>query len=387
MKQQASVLWLCLGFLVILGNQSAQALPSFARHEQVSCQLCHTRMPEMNDEGRAYLLRGLRESSAGTTKAATQPTLGEPTPIQWSNYLSLVAHPGLSFAKGAREQITSGGFDLVAAGPLDQHWSGVVNPSFDTAGNTVSFPLAYGQYTTSGEEKFWTVRAGQFTPFALFLNQGGGPSMTLSTPTVLSNSATTGNTWTPTTPLQGIELGAVDLPHGSAYLGVAQPNLGPTPEPNTDLYASVEYLLGQTKDSVTAFGYWGNATLMPAANVTVHKHFDRVGGFANVYFPNSKIVAGYLTGGDRDVNGDSLNSNGYFLLGEYLPTDRLGLYARYDHLNQGLPGGGSQTLEGPTLGVTWWAQSQIRLTTEAQIQNQTQTPRVSTLTAEFMVVF
>ena len=387
MTRLHNILLACLSLLVLLGSQCSYAIPAFARHEQVSCQLCHSRMPELNDDGRAYLLRGFREGAGGTKKATEQPGLGEPSAIQWADYLSVIAHPTLSFEKQARAAFTSGGFDIFTAGALDQHWSGLVNPSFDTQGGGVSFPQAYGQYTTSGDERFWSVRAGQLTPFALFLNQGGGPSMTLSTPTVLAQpTTTTSGTWTPTTPLQGIELGAVDLPHGSAYLGVAQPNLGLN-APNTDLYASLEYLLGDTKDSLTAFGYLGNAALTPTAGETVNKHFDRIGGFANAYLPKSKIVAGYLAGSDRDVDDRNLGSHGYFLLGEYLPSDQLAVYARYDHLDQDLSGGGAQTLEGPVLGVTWWAQSQVRVTTEGQIQNQTNTPRLSTLKTEFLVSF
>src|SRR5205814_405977 len=50
----------CLSLFVTLCGPAARAVPAFARQEGVTCQTCHFRPPELNAEGRAYLLRGLR---------------------------------------------------------------------------------------------------------------------------------------------------------------------------------------------------------------------------------------------------------------------------------------------------------------------------------------
>jgi hypothetical protein len=108
--------------------------------------------------------------------------------------------------------------------------------------------------------------------------------------------------------------------------------------------------------------------------------------FCNLFWHKTKVVAGYLAGWDRDIQDRSLGSSGYFLLAEQLLSDRWAAYGRYDHLEQDLSGAGSRTTRGPAIGVSWWAQTQIRLTVEAR---QVETSSESTnkmLIAEFMWV-
>lgn len=413
MSRLSSGLLLIACLLIGWAPRIAQAVPAFARREGVSCQMCHFRVPELNEDGHAYLRRGLREEPggmaempampAGTTMpmpttpptqpaAATPRPLGEPLPLRWADYLTVMGHHMVMAERGKRVMIDAGVLDLWIGGPLDQRWSALANPSFDIEAGGSGVEQAYGQYITHWDTRFGSARFGQLLPFAILFNQGG-PSMPLSTPVVLETSADTGNPWSPTSNIRGVEVGAVNLARGSLYLGLGQPHVEEDDvgaaqpvdagERHLDLYASGEYLFGKTGNSLTAYGYWGNATLPTGDD----GRFHRFGAFANVFAARSKFVAGYLQGSDGTGTGVTLDNAGYFVLAEHLLSERWAAYARYDHFRQDLVAGGARTIQGPTLGITWWAQTQIRLTTEAQFLQTTGEPTDRKLTTEFMWVF
>lgn len=392
-----------LAILFLLGlaaNQPVKALPAFARREGVACQMCHLRMPEVNEDGRAYLLRGLREEPMSQSSEAMpagsmpggampagsmptpEPTLGEPLALQWEKYLSIMGEHALTAARGENLDFDAGGVDVWAAGPLDAHWTVSLDAAFDIEEGGVDIEQAYGQYITKWSDRFGSARFGQSLPFAILINQGGPVLMPLSTPVVLEAEADTGTGWTPATPLRFVEFGAVNLAQGDVFLGAAQPHLESEAERHTDIYASVDYLFGKTNDLVTLYGYFGKASLDGG-----EAPFHRIGLFSNLYFDRSKAVLGYLQGSDETVDGLTLDNSGYFLLLEYLLSDRWATYARYDHFNRDLAAGGSETTRGPTAGITWWAHTQIRLSSEAQFLKTTGSPEERVLTVGVLWIF
>lgn len=345
MTSRTYIIIACMVCLVVLACESTYAIPAFARREGVQCQMCHFRLPELNEDGHAYLRRGLREEPGDMTEemgqmgempeeeqsktptAATSRPLGVPLPLSWADYLTVMGHHMFVAQKNAKAEFDAGMIDVWAAGPLNLHWSGLANPSFDIQNGGSDVDQAYGQYITRWTEQFGSVRFGQMYPFAILFNQGG-PSMPLSTPVVLSTSGDTGNAWTPVSVLRGVEIGAVDLPHWNAYLGAAQPqpetgesthaeggisDAGMGSDQHIDLYASSEFLFGKDGNSLTLYGYWGKADLPPAGD---EHSFHRVGVFGNIYGSSTKGVVGYLTGKDDTVDGRSLDNSGYFLLAE-----------------------------------------------------------------------
>ena len=392
--------------LSLIDARHTQALPAFARREGVQCQMCHFRMPELNEDGHAYVRRGLREQPRGkmggmpeasgmtmpvgeqpakTPVAAITRPLGQPLSLQWADYLTIMGHHMFVAERGSRAKFDAGVIDLWAAGPLDRHWSGLANPSFNIEEGGSDVEQAYGQYITQWSERFGSARFGQVMPFAVLFNQGG-PSMPLSTPVVLSTPPDTGTTWTPTSLVRGLEIGAVNLPRWNAYVGVGQPHLeAPGNDArHTDIYASAEYLVGQQGNSLTAYGYWGKASLSPD---DTDRRFHRLGLFANVYGKNTKATAGYLTGSDDAAAGRSLDNSGYFLLAEQRLSERWAAYTRYDHFRQDLSAGGVRTIRGPALGVSWWVQTQVRLTLEGQLLKTSGEREDRVLIAEFMWAF
>lgn len=354
----------------------ARAVPSFARSAGYTCQSCHFRPAELNVTGQDYMQRGFREAPPECPEDATQPfaakrTLGLPLQISWANYLSIIGHHDFIAESHNRPQFDAGGIDLWIGGALDPHWSAIVNPAFDIENGGADVGLGYAQYVTRWADSFGTFRFGQTLPYAILYNQGG-PTLFLSTPLVLSVPADTGNTWTPTSLLRGIELGGAGISRWNAYFGAATPSLDqsqtslPDFQNNIDLTASGQWFTGYLDSSITAYGYWGHAWLSPT---TTSAPFHRAGAFFNIYGPETKATVGYLAGSDRAADGRSLDNGGGFVMVEQLFGLRWSSFLRYDWFEQDLDAGGDRDISGPALGGSYWASTEVWITAEIQYLN------------------
>lgn len=380
----------------LLDPPGSEAVPAFARREGVNCQMCHSRVPELNEDGHAYLRRGLREERGGMSPgmdmgkemaeppvAAASRPLGEPLPLSWSDYFTVMGHHGLEVRRHSEAVVDAGTIDAWIGGPFNRQWSGLANPVLDTEAGGADVELAYGQFITSWSERFGTLRFGQLMPLVILFNQGG-PAMPLTAPVVLSSPTSVQNPWMPSTLLRGLELGVVNLPRWNAYVGAGQPQIDDlVGASHTDVYASVEYLIGE-KGAFSGFGYKGE---IAASSGQPSVDYDRVALFANAYLPRTKGVLGFLWGRDRPAGGKSLDTAGGFLLGEVMLAERWAGYARYDYASWEVPVGDAETTDGPTIGVSFWAQTQVRLTLESQFLKSTGTSRDRSAIAELMWVF
>lgn len=388
---------LAAGTLVAMDVRSVIAVPAFARREQAPCQMCHFRIPELNATGRAYLRHGLRQESTATPTGAdgnassTSQPLGLPLNVNWSEYLTVMGHHDFILQKGAKPSFDAGGVDLWVGGPIDSHWSGLANPSFDAQNGGSSVDIAYGQYVTKAADRFYSARFGQVSPYAVRFNGGGPTNVSLTVPLILGTAGDTNFSWTPASFVRGVEMGAVGSPNWNVYVGAGQPHLDQPPaaplfQNHTDLYASAERSLDARGDSLTAYGYWGHAWLTPTAT---NQAFNRLGLFGNYanYQIGLKVIAGYMAGNDNAADGRSLHNSGFFLLGEHLVTDRWAVYGRYDRLRQDLDAGGAQTIDGPTLGASYWASSEVWLTLETQSLRTTNQPSTRGAMLEFSWIF
>ncbi len=402
MKMRAAFLCMLLLVAVLpcLQVRSSQGVPAFARREGVKCQMCHLRLPELNEDGHSYIRRGFREERGGMAPhsgmdmrkaevakapvASTDRALGEALPLEWQNYLTVMGHHTYEARNHAKAGFHPGTIDGWIGGPLDQHWSGVTNLAFDIEAGGVGVEQAYAQYNTAWSPRFASLRFGQLLPLAILFN-GGGAAMSLSSPVVLETPSRSQNPWTPTTLLRGIELGAIDLQRWNAYVGAGQPQIdGFVGSSHTDVYASAEYLVGEKGNAISGFGYKGNIVASPGQPAL---DYERVALFANAYGPKTKAVLGILWGRDKPVGERSLSTSGGFLLGEVLLSERWAGYARYDHASRDVPVGDAETTDGPTIGVSFWAQTQVRLTLESQFLKSTGTSRDRSAITELMWAF
>lgn len=430
--------------------RSAQAVPAFARREGAQCQMCHFRLPELNEDGHAYVRRGLREapmpmSSTGSmdhrrspeaamtkpmaamdhgmmpsakpmdhgmmpsassdmgmrraspaapeadqspmgtpTVAATLRPLGEPLPLAWQDYLSVIGHHAFEARRNERAQFDAGEVELWIGGPLDPHWSAAATIEYGIESGSVSVEQAYAQFNSAWSDHFTSVRVGQLMPFAVLFN-GGGPSMTLTRPVVLKQPTRSSNPRTPMTFLRGAEVGYVNLPVWNAYVGAGQPEVGAAAgDARTDVYASAEYLLGGGGNAIGGLGYFGSLAATPSAPSL---EYQRVLLLANVYGPRAKGVLGVLWGSDTPEGGDALASAGGFGLGEYQFDERWAGYVRYDHADREEPVGANTVTSGPTLGVSRWMQTQVRLTLETQFLKSTGSERDMTAAVQLLWAF
>ncbi len=326
----------------------------------------------------------------GEAKPATPPVastarpLGEPLPMEWRNYLTIMGHQSFEARRNARSEFRSGELEGWIGGPLDPHWSGLAILAFDVEGGGVDVEQAYVQYNTSWSPRFASLRFGQILPFAILFN-GAGPQMPLSGPVMLETASRSRSPWTPETLLRGAELGFVNLPKWNAYVGVGQPQIeGLLGGDHTDVYASAEYLIGSKGNAVSAFGYKGKISDSPGEPSI---DYDRLALFANAYAHGLKGVLGLLWGSDRPDGERSLDSSGWFLLGEIPLDERWAGYARFDHANREAPVGAAEITDGPTVGASFWAQTQVRLTLETQFLKTTGTPRDRSAVAQVMWAF
>lgn len=363
----------------------AQSVPAFARRTGQECQACHFRPPELNIDGQDFLRRGLREeppekptkclqpAEGGQPVESEQPVdfklpVGVPLQLKWADYLSAIGHHDFVAETGVRPYFDAGGIDLWIAGPIDMHWTGLVNPSFDIQNGGADVDSGYGMYVSQWANEFISSRFGQRLPYAILLNQGG-PSLTLSTPIALSTPADTGNTWTPTSFLRSVEVGGVWIPRWNVYFSAGNPRLDdsqtslPGFEDSIDLSVNAEYFPGFLNSSISLYGYWGHTWLSP--NVT-SSPFHRAGAFFNIYGPQVKSTLGYIGGNDEAINDRNLNTGGGFALVEYLVDDYWSTYFRYDWFRQNLDAEGSRKISGPVFGASYWAATQIWLTVELQ---------------------
>ncbi len=395
-----------LGLLLIVAVSSllqvpsSQAVPAFARRENAKCQMCHFRLPELNEDGHSYIRRGLREERGGmaaqtgmvmgTTEEAKTPVastarpLGEALPLEWRHYLTVMGHQTYEARRNTKAGFHPGEIEGWIGGPLDPHWSGLAILAFDVEAGGVEVEQAYAQYNTSWSPHFASLRFGQLLPFAILFN-GGGAGMALSAPVILESPSRPQNPWTPATLLRGVEIGVVDLPSWNAYVGAGQPQIDDlVGVSHTDVYASAEYLIGKKGNAVSAFGYKGKIAAVPGQPSI---DYERVALFANAYGPGMKGVLGLLWGKDRPAGDQSLRTAGWFLLGNVLLAERWAGYARYDYAKRDAPVGEAEITDGPTIGVSCWAQTQVRLTLESQFLKSTGTSRDRSAVAQLMWAF
>jgi hypothetical protein len=386
-----------MSMLLVFDVLPAAALPAFARREGAKCQMCHFRVPELNEDGHAYLRRGLREKPEGSMEgmdmggeaakppvAASPRPLGEALPFAWRDYMTVMGHHGLFAQRGAATSIDAGMIDVWFGGPLDRHWSGLANPVLDIEDGGADVELAYGQFITTWGERFGSVRFGQLLPIAILFHQGG-PGMPLSTPVALSAPSGEQNPYTPSTLLRGLEVGWIDLPLWNVYVGAGQPHFegAGTAEKHVDLYSSAEILLGKSGSSVSAFGYLGKIARPDEAA----QSFQRLGLLGDAYIQKTKLDLAFIWGGDDQLSGPSLHSTGGFVLAEQLLAERWAAYGRYDYFKQDLTEQDDMTTDGPTVGLSFWAQTQVRITVEGQFLKAMGADRDRTAAAEFLWLF
>lgn len=383
-------LLLVISLVSIFQVQRARAVPAFARREESQCQMCHYRMPELNGDGNAYIRRGLREDQGGSKswfdmseRGAKPAELGDATALAWQNYLSVLGHPTIEAARGDKTVFNPGAVEAWLGGPVNAHWSAFAIIGFDLETGEAGVEQAYAQFNSSVSEKFISVRAGQMLPLAVYFN-GGGVGMPLSAPVALEAATGDANPWTATTLLRGAEVGAVDMAKWNVYGGVVQPQLeGMDGVTHTDFYGSAEYIVKDDGSAISAFGYVGKIPGSSGQEVD----YDRAAVFASFYLPRTKAMLGGLWGKDKPTGLADFNSKGAFGQAEVLLAERWGAYGRYDYASREVPTSSDVKTDGPTVGLTYWAQTQVRLTVEGQFLKETGSDRAKTAVMEFLWVF
>ncbi len=161
-------------FVMLAGNQRANALPAFARKYGLRCSACHETWPILNNFGlkfrdNGYQLMNDRDAPIWQNPSYW-PVTFRITPI-WHRYSSLSAvdvytSPTTYTTNGALERITSSGFDLSGldfhtGGTLEKNISFYVLPSSDPTA-TFHFETVMARFDNILGTPWLNIKMGRF---------------------------------------------------------------------------------------------------------------------------------------------------------------------------------------------------------------------------------
>jgi len=179
--------------------------------------------------------------------------LGEPLPMDWQDYLTVMGHHSFESALMRRPSFTQ------ARSMLDRRAtrSALVRrrePRVRHRGRRRRGGTGLCQYTPPGVNASFPCASASF--FSCRPLQRGWRGHATVCAVVLESPSRAQNPWAPATLLRGVEVGVVDLPSWNAYVGVGQPQIdGLAGASHTDVYASAEYLFGKKGNAFSGFGY------------------------------------------------------------------------------------------------------------------------------------
>ena len=412
-----SLLLLALG---LFAASPAQAVPSFARKYQTSCQTCHGVPPKLNPFGTAFRRNGYRFPEGGeeTMRKEEPVPLGQPANADlfpaavWPGDLPVVSTMSIimqggfvvsearepvhvhgavpavtpadeTHAHGADEGGWGGQFGLAEAALV---WGGTLGETLAYFGKVAFATGAHAGTMVERPHVVWTplgatlgVRMGLFDP-------GLTPSLSMHRNTLGHNlrfttAALGDNGWAPEPEQMGVESFGTVVDGRLGYTAGVVEGSGNLPNRAKDFYGRVEYKIGgmrldgvggtteslpwhEWSVTVGVFGYQGFATLAdPAGGVERQSDlFRRLGGDVSCMLGDAHLMlAGFRQADERPVFGSRERGN---LLGgvaqlEYVVWPWLVPAVRYEVFRQDLPGDAGALGHHLTVGLDILARANV----------------------------
>ena len=352
--------------LAVLVPMSAQALPSFARHEGVGCTMCHTTIPRLNRKGYEFQNSGYR--MPGKIGVASDP--------EFADMNSALVETGVSWLRmaesGAASAATQSDINVVnavlypATGSFGKYWSSRVELAL-SPGETPEIEGAFVRGTFGDARQRFNLRIGAMHPWegygATDESIGlSGPLFQMMAPVDRASGATT--FFAPMNFNQaGIEAGytlagfnvAARVSNGIAVApdaSGAEPNIGGSlsrlsGDPNRnakDFQVFANQFIGD-EAAISAFYYHGTSSI-PVVGVTPAAvwtdTFDRAALYATIpVLPTTLFLLGGIQYGwdnafDAATNAASNHrflSSGWFGEAFLRYSAYLGASARYDYFD------------------------------------------------------
>ncbi|MBA4136148.1 MAG: hypothetical protein C0518_02385 [Opitutus sp.] len=358
MKLQHSLLLLAVA---LLAPATSFAIPAWSRQAGASCNACHaTPTWQLNTTGLKFLAGGHR---AEPFKMAEE--------VDWKHYLSLIwkarawyedvdsARTGNANTQKPVTNLEQHSFALYSGGPIADRFSyfteiylsentGATSGSNIVQGEAARKKLAeaflqYNHPLTEDQETYLAVRAGEILPALLHVFGVGARSAEQRT--VIFNEALAGNSnsYRPFSRQQGLDATIVGKHYEVAFGLVNGSDTSTTnsidADSHKDVYFSAIYNFDEYESGVGAFYYSGKFS-----NYTTKQDFSTSLLYKNDFYrgvllgrfirENWRVVGAYMVG-EETINASlaKADNRGYYFLADYNFTDKLGVFARYDHLD------------------------------------------------------
>lgn len=337
---------LAIGFAAVLffaWVTEAKAITAWARKYGAECSMCHWKQNKLNSTGKDFLKRGHRlpGEDARTKEGA------------WANLSDYV-----SFTQKIRYQsetaTTKPGFfvealSLYSGGPIDKNFSfffeQYLHENNKSGADKEKLAEAYLMYTSSDDDNYLTLRAGQIAPFLLHTHGTGG-RLSISRPYAIeSDSFAANNPYATRGRQYGIEVAKNmgDIYGALGYVnGTGHKSINPAGDSNADkdLYLTVEKTFDSNGSSIGLYGYKGIWSLNPADAATTgiattylstaETNYYQVGLIGNYTLSRVSLIGGALIGRNAPSGGTETNNLGYYLEGNLMLGEMAALFSRYD---------------------------------------------------------
>lgn len=353
--------YLALVALALLAPAATYAIPAWSRGAGVSCSACHaTPTWQLNATGLDFLKSGHR---------AEPFTM--PDEIDWKTYLSLIwkgrawyedldsARTGNANTQKPRTNLEQHSFALYTGGPISERFSYFTeiylseNTGSTSGGNIVQGEAArkklaeaflqYNHPLTEDQETYLAVRAGEILPAILHVFGVGARSAEQRAIPLNDPLAGNSNTYRPFSRQQGVDA-TLTGKHYELTAGVVNGSDTSTTnsidaDSHKDIYLSALYSFDEHESGIGAFLYSGKFS-----NYTVKQDFSTALLYKNEFYrgglmgrfirENWRVVGVYLKG-EETINAAlaKADNEGYYVLADYLFSDKLGVFVRYDFLD------------------------------------------------------
>lgn len=355
--------------------QNAEAISAWAKKYNVDCSTCHAAgQSTLNPFGQDFLRRGHRMSD-------------DEVVTDLSKLLSINTKLRLhdSNAVGRNSTFEVHAFSIYTGGMLSSHFSyfteiylyentGKTSGPADSAYHS-KLADAYLMYTSHPNSSTYTaVRVGQLSSSQMLLFWGVGPRYTETRNYLVNNSAVSPNTYKPFMRNFGAEVAQTvkNLHVAFAVLNGTGASFTNSIDNNEskDVYATVDYSLGNQGSAVGAYSYKGRGLVTPATGSTWENEFSRVGLFGRWVNGPLAVTSAVTKGTEQlDVKNTKADNLGLLLETDYELTDKVAVFGRYDYFDSNRSKLNDQ-LSGPMFGANYRLFDTGRMTFEYHKQGK-----------------
>lgn len=348
--------------IALFSTRTIWALPQFARKYNVSCNMCHSAVPKLNEFGYKFRAIGFRMPN----EMGEVPAEGKSPLENWTGFRAgIEAYVSRVIDRQTQETSQTGGirFDEAAIHPVTGSWGRHWGTSAEfaiTRSGEIEIEQSYARYVFGEEDSFGSIRAGIFHALEGF--GAADRTIGISSPLIQSSSSFRDATRTLYTPLEPSAAGITaaywfqntyatlnllnrigpKTARGeveASYLSPQSQSVGDVAVSINHIFdhkgagsgVSVTYYLGQSTLPIDSEGY------AAGTNVATYKNnFHRVQAHANYFLsPRWNVMAGAGWGKDQAPDAtagvrSNLESYGCFVGLERYWDDDLAAGARVD---------------------------------------------------------